>query len=113
MAAFSRCVATLVSRGLSLDELPQFVNVLKSEMSVVGPRPPLPGEVAKYEREHLCRLRVLPGITGLWQVSGRSDLSFEDMVRLDRYYVDNWSVALDLRILFKTIGVLMKRDGAY
>jgi lipopolysaccharide/colanic/teichoic acid biosynthesis glycosyltransferase len=102
-----------ILRRLSLDELPQFVNVLKSEMSVVGPRPPLPGEVAKYEREHLCRLRVLPGITGLWQVSGRSDLSFEDMVRLDRYYVDNWSVALDLRILFKTIGVLMKRDGAY
>jgi lipopolysaccharide/colanic/teichoic acid biosynthesis glycosyltransferase len=100
-------------RKFSLDELPQFVNVLKGDMSVVGPRPPLPREVAKYEREHLYRLRVLPGITGLWQVSGRSDLTFEDMVRLDRYYVDNWSIGMDLRIVFQTFVVLVSRKGAY
>ncbi len=100
-------------RRLSLDELPQFVNVLKGDMSVVGPRPPLPREVAKYEHEHLYRLRVLPGITGLWQVSGRSDLSFEDMVRLDRYYVDNWSLRMDLRIVLRTFGCLVSHKGAY
>jgi exopolysaccharide biosynthesis polyprenyl glycosylphosphotransferase len=100
-------------RRTSLDELPQFVNVLKGDMSVVGPRPPLPREVANYEAGHLYRLRVLPGITGLWQVSGRSDLDFEDMVRLDRYYVDNWSMRQDLVIVLKTIWVVMTRKGAY
>jgi exopolysaccharide biosynthesis polyprenyl glycosylphosphotransferase len=100
-------------RSLSLDELPQFVNVLKGDMSVVGPRPPLPREVAAYEREHLYRLRVLPGITGLWQVSGRSDLSFADMVRLDRYYVDNWSLGMDLQMVFRTFTALVSRKGAY
>ncbi len=102
-----------VLRKCSLDELPQFVNVLKGDMSVVGPRPPLPREVAQYERDHLYRLRVLPGITGLWQVSGRNELSFEEMVGLDRYYVDNWSLGLDLRIVFKTFAVLLSRKGAY
>ncbi len=100
-------------RRTSMDELPQFVNVLRGEMSMVGPRPPLPREVALYEREHFSRLKVLPGITGLWQVSGRSDLTFEDMVGLDRYYVDNWSLLLDLRILLKTVKALVKRDGAF
>ena len=102
-----------VLRKLSLDELPQFFNVLKADMSVVGPRPPLPREVDNYERDHLYRLRVLPGITGLWQVSGRNELSFEDMVALDRYYVDNWSIWLDLNIVLKTFWVLVSRKGAY
>ncbi len=100
-------------RKLSLDELPQFVNVLKGDMSVVGPRPPLPREVAKYEKDHLYRLRVLPGITGLWQVSGRNELSFDDMVGLDRYYVDNWSLLMDVRIILKTFSVMVSRKGAY
>ncbi len=73
-------------RRTSLDELPQFVNVLQGDISMVGPRPPLPREVALYEREHFSRLKVLPGITGLWQVSGRSGADFEDMVGLDRYW---------------------------
>jgi exopolysaccharide biosynthesis polyprenyl glycosylphosphotransferase len=102
-----------VLRKLSLDEFPQFLNVLRGEMSVVGPRPPLPEEVERYEREHLYRLRALPGITGLWQVSGRSKLSFEDMVRLDRYYLDNWSLGLDLSIIVKTIPVVFLGRGAY
>ncbi len=101
-----------VLRKLSLDELPQFFNVLSGDMSVVGPRPPLPREVAHYERTHLYRLRVLPGITGLWQVSGRNDLSFDDMVALDRYYVDNWSLWLDLNIVLKTFWVMVSRKGA-
>ncbi len=100
-------------RKTSLDELPQFFNVLKGDMSVVGPRPPLPREVELYEQQHLVRLRALPGITGLWQVSGRSDLTFEDMVRLDRYYVDNWSLGMDLGILLRTFVVVLGRKGAY
>lgn len=102
-----------ILRKLSLDELPQLVNVLRGEMSVVGPRPPLPREVEQYEQEHLYRLKAFPGITGLWQVSGRSDLDFEDMIRLDRYYLDNWSVALDMSILFRTLIVMVTRKGAY
>jgi len=102
-----------VLRKFSLDEIPQFYNVLKGDMSVVGPRPPLPREVSNYDSVHLYRLRVLPGITGLWQVSGRSDLSFEDMVSLDRYYVDNWSMWLDLSIVLKTFRVIVSRKGAY
>jgi lipopolysaccharide/colanic/teichoic acid biosynthesis glycosyltransferase len=86
---------------------------LKHDMSVVGPRPPLPREVERYEREHLHRLRGMPGITGLWQTSGRSDLDFEDMVRLDRYYLDNWSIRLDLDIIIKTVFVVLGRKGAY
>jgi exopolysaccharide biosynthesis polyprenyl glycosylphosphotransferase len=100
-------------RKLSLDEIPQFLNVLMRDMSVVGPRPPIPREVSNYERAHLYRLRVLPGITGLWQVSGRNNVSFEEMVGLDRYYVDNWSLRLDLRIMLKTIAVVVNRKGAY
>jgi len=102
-----------VLRKFSFDELPQFINVLKRDMSVVGPRPPLPREVEKYEREHLYRLRAMPGITGMWQISGRSDLDFDDMVRLDRYYLDNWSVRLDLDIIIKTVFVVLGRKGAY
>jgi exopolysaccharide biosynthesis polyprenyl glycosylphosphotransferase len=102
-----------VLRKCSLDELPQFFNVLIGNMSVVGPRPPLPREVSKYERGHLCRLRVLPGITGLWQISGRNELSFEEMVSLDRYYVNNWSLRMDLSIMLRTMGVVVNRKGAY
>jgi len=100
-------------RKLSADELPQLINVFKGEMSMVGPRPPLPREVEKYEKEHLSRLRAIPGITGLWQVSGRSDLDFDDMIRLDRYYLDNWSLRLDIVILLRTFLVVLGRKGAY
>lgn len=99
-------------RKLSLDELPQLVNVLRNDMSMVGPRPPLPGEVDNYEEQHLYRLKAIPGVTGLWQISGRSDLDFEDMVRLDRYYVDNWSLGLDVSILLRTVWVVVSRKGA-
>ena len=100
-------------RKWSLDELAQMINVYKGEMSLVGPRPPLPREVENYRSEHYCRLKGLPGITGLWQVSGRSDLSFEQMVKLDKYYLDNWSVRLDLGIMIKTVVVVLARKGAY
>ena len=100
-------------RRYSLDELPQFWNVLRGEMSVVGPRPPLPWEVDLYEPRHLRRLRAKPGITGLWQVSGRSDRGFEDMVSMDCRYIRDWSLGLDLSILLKTVGVVLKGEGAY
>jgi exopolysaccharide biosynthesis polyprenyl glycosylphosphotransferase len=100
-------------RKWSLDELPQIFNVFRWEMSLVGPRPPLPREVDNYEPEHLCRLKGIPGITGLWQVSGRSELSFEEMVRLDKYYLENWSLALDLSIMVKTVSVVLTGKGAY
>jgi exopolysaccharide biosynthesis polyprenyl glycosylphosphotransferase len=100
-------------RRYSLDELPQLVNVLKGEMSLVGPRPPLASEVELYEEWQLDRLEVRPGITGLWQVSGRSELSFEEYVRLDLFYVENWSIAYDLFILSKTIPLLVSAKGAY
>ena len=100
-------------RRTSLDELPQFWNVLRGEMSVIGPRPPIPAEVAKYEPWHLRRLEVAPGITGLWQVSGRSDLTFDEMVLLDIYYIENWSPLLDLRILLKTVPTMLFGSGAY
>jgi lipopolysaccharide/colanic/teichoic acid biosynthesis glycosyltransferase len=99
-------------RATSLDELPQLINVLRGEMSMVGPRPPLPREVDNYEESHLYRLKAMPGMTGLWQISGRSDLDFEDMVRLDRYYLDNWSLAMDLGILVRTVWVVLTRRGA-
>jgi lipopolysaccharide/colanic/teichoic acid biosynthesis glycosyltransferase len=82
-------------------------------MSLVGPRPPLPSEVAGYERAAQRRLLVKPGITGLWQVSGRSDLSWEQTVRLDLRYVENWTLALDAQILLKTVRAVLKKDGAY
>jgi exopolysaccharide biosynthesis polyprenyl glycosylphosphotransferase len=100
-------------RKWSLDELPQLLNVLFGQMSLVGPRPPLPEEVARYDGDVARRLLVKPGITGLWQVSGRSDLSWEDGVRLDLYYVENWSLAADLVILCKTVGAVLGQRGAY
>lgn len=100
-------------RRFSLDELPQLFNVLRGEMSLVGPRPALPCEVAQYQEWHKKRLEVSPGMTGLWQVSGRSKLSFDEMVLLDIYYVENWSLALDLRIMLKTIPLVILGEGAY
>ena len=100
-------------RRWSLDELPQLLNVLRGEMSLVGPRPPLAEEVAKYEEWHYDRLAVPPGMTGLWQVSGRSELSFDDYVRLDLFYVENWSLSYDLFILLKTIPAVFARRGAF
>ena len=84
-------------RRTSLDEIPNLINVLKGEMSIVGPRPPLPDEVAKYENWHRQRLQTIPGITGLWQVSGRSEVPFDEMVLMDIYYIENWSVRFDLQ----------------
>ncbi len=100
-------------RRLSLDELPQLLNVVKGEMSLVGPRPPLPAEVAQYASDVRRRLLVKPGLTGLWQVSGRSDLSWEESVRLDLHYVENWSLALDVMILWKTAWAVLRSRGAY
>jgi lipopolysaccharide/colanic/teichoic acid biosynthesis glycosyltransferase len=100
-------------RRLSLDELPQLFNVLRGTMSLVGPRPPLPSEVARYDHSVSRRLLVKPGLTGLWQISGRSDLSWEESVRLDLRYVENWSLALDLLILWKTGRAVLSRSGAY
>nr|WP_245736393.1 sugar transferase [Micromonospora pattaloongensis] len=100
-------------RKWSLDELPQLANVFFGDMSLVGPRPPLPAEVARYDGDVARRLLVKPGMTGLWQVSGRSDLSWEDGIRLDLYYVENWSLAADLTILWKTFGAVIRRRGAY
>ena len=100
-------------RRYSLDELPQLFNVLHGSMSLVGPRPPLPDEVAAYSKETHRRLHVRPGLTGLWQVSGRSNLSWEESVRLDLRYVENWSLALDALILWKTLGAVLRGDGAY
>ena len=102
-----------VLRRYSLDELPQFLNVLRGDMSLVGPRPPLDSEVSKYESYVYRRLRVKPGITGLWQVSGRSDLDWEQAVRLDLYYVENWSVLEDLLILLRTVKAVFAHEGAY
>ena len=90
-------------RKLSIDEIPQFVNVLRGEMSVVGPRPALASEVEQWTDDVHERLRVLPGITGMWQVSGRSDTTFDEYKRLDLYYVDNWSLAHDLRIVLQDV----------
>jgi exopolysaccharide biosynthesis polyprenyl glycosylphosphotransferase len=100
-------------RRWSLDELPQFWNVLKGDMSVVGPRPPMPREVAQYDASQLVRLKGKPGITGLWQVSGRKSLSFDDMVRLDSYYLEHWSLRLDLSIMLRTFSAVLTRRGAY
>ncbi|MGE2836570.1 sugar transferase [Mycobacterium sp. SMC-4] len=102
-----------ILRKYSIDELPQFINVLKRDMSVVGPRPPLANEVRSYDDYAKRRLLVRPGITGLWQVSGRSDLSWEDSVRLDLFYVENWSMISDLLIAIKTVKAMLKPNGAY
>jgi exopolysaccharide biosynthesis polyprenyl glycosylphosphotransferase len=100
-------------RRWSLDELPQLWNVVRGDMALVGPRPPLPSEVSRYDQEIARRLLVRPGITGLWQVSGRSDLSWKDSIRLDLYYVENWSLALDAMIVWKTVFAVFRRSGAY
>ncbi len=100
-------------RRSSLDELPQLLNVFLGQMSLVGPRPPLPEEVALYKPWHMQRLAVTGGMTGIWQVSGRSDLTFDELCLLDIYYIENWSLALDLQILLQTIPHLLRRDGAY
>ncbi len=100
-------------RRLSLDELPQLFNVLKGDMSLVGPRPPLRREVARYPSDMRRRLVVKPGLTGLWQVSGRSDLSWEESIRLDLSYVENWSLSMDVAILLRTLTAVLRRSGAY
>jgi exopolysaccharide biosynthesis polyprenyl glycosylphosphotransferase len=102
-----------VLRRFSLDELPQLFDVLLGRMSLVGPRPPLPSEVTRYEQDTRRRLLVTPGITGLWQVSGRSDLSWEESVRLDLHYVENWFLGLDLSIIARTLSAVLSRRGAY
>jgi exopolysaccharide biosynthesis polyprenyl glycosylphosphotransferase len=102
-----------ILRRFSLDELPQLINVVRGDMSLVGPRPPLPEEVAMYSGDANRRLRVRPGLTGLWQISGRSDLSWEESLRLDLRYVDNWSMALDVSILWRTWRAVVRGSGAY
>jgi lipopolysaccharide/colanic/teichoic acid biosynthesis glycosyltransferase len=100
-------------RRYSLDELPQLINVIRGEMSLVGPRPPLLSEVEKYESQVHRRLLVKPGMTGLWQVSGRADLPWEESVRLDLQYVENWSLGLDVAVLAKTVLAVFRARGAY
>jgi len=100
-------------RRTSLDELPQLVNILKGEMSLVGPRPPIAYELEHYQPRHLERLKVTPGLTGLWQVSGRSRVPFEDMVRLDLQYINSWSLWLDVIILVRTLPVVIQGTGGY
>ncbi len=98
-------------RKYSLDELPQLFNVLRGDMSLVGPRPPIASEVKRYELNHLRRLDVLPGITGLWQVQARQDPSFDSYISLDTAYIENWSLWLDIKILVRTIGVVVSGTG--
>lgn len=100
-------------RKTSLDELPQLFNILKGEMSLVGPRPPIAYEIENYQPWHMERLKAVPGLTGLWQVSGRSSVSFEEMVRLDVRYINEWSPWLDLKIVLKTVPVVLKGTGGY
>ncbi len=100
-------------RKYSLDEFPQLINVLRGEMSLVGPRPPLPVEVGRYSIKDWRRLEVVPGMTGLWQVSGRSSLTFDEMVSLDLFYIENWSVTLDLTLLVRTVPAVLFARGAY
>ena len=100
-------------RQYSIDELPQLWNVLTGKMSLVGPRPIVDEECRKYAESFEFYTQVKPGITGLWQVSGRNDLTYEERVRLDEYYVRNWSLWLDIYILAKTVWVVLRREGAY
>ena len=100
-------------RRSSLDELPQLINVVRGEMSLVGPRPPLVREVERYEQWQLARLEAVPGVTGLWQVNGRSELPFEEMVRLDLEYINHWSLGLDWKILLRTVPAVLGGRGAY
>ncbi|MAT97533.1 MAG: UDP-phosphate galactose phosphotransferase [Anaerolineaceae bacterium] len=99
-------------RRLSLDELPQLWNIIKGDMSLVGPRPPIPYEVEKYENRHLGRLAALPGLTGLWQVSGRCETTFEEMVQLDLEYIEKQSIWLDIKILLRTVPAVITAKGA-
>ena len=100
-------------RSTSLDEFPQFFNVLKGDMSLVGTRPPTEDEWEKYKYHHRARLATKPGLTGMWQVSGRSEITdFEEVVKLDTEYINNWSLSLDFKILLKTIKAVIKKDGA-
>jgi lipopolysaccharide/colanic/teichoic acid biosynthesis glycosyltransferase len=99
-------------RRWSIDELPQLWNVLRGDMSMVGPRPPLPDEVSRYDTWHLRRLRVRPGVTGIWQTSGRSDVPFDEAVRMDLFYIENWSLGTDLYLLGRTAGAVLTRRGA-
>jgi exopolysaccharide biosynthesis polyprenyl glycosylphosphotransferase len=99
-------------RKYSFDELPQFFNVLRGDMSIVGPRPPLASEVKEYKLSHLRRLDVMPGVTGLWQVQGRQDPSFDSYISLDVAYIENWSIWLDLKIIGRTIGVVLAGTGS-
>ena len=100
-------------RKLSMDEFPQLINVLRGQMSLVGPRPPLPREVDRYSAHDWRRLEVVPGMTGMWQVSGRSSLTFDEMVRLDILYIENWSVGLDITLIFRTVPAVLLARGAY
>ncbi|RMG69856.1 MAG: sugar transferase [Chloroflexi bacterium] len=100
-------------RRASMDELPNLINVLRGQMSLVGPRPPTPDEVELYEPWHKQRLQIMPGITGLWQISGRSDVPFDEMCLLDIYYIENWSIRLDIQILLLTVPRVLLRQGAY
>ncbi|MDO9695349.1 MAG: sugar transferase [Candidatus Latescibacteria bacterium] len=100
-------------RKTSLDELPQLFNILRGEMSLVGPRPPIAYELDLYQPWHHERLRITPGLTGLWQVSGRSNVPFEEMVRLDIHYINSWSLGQDVRIMFKTVPVVLRGTGGY
>jgi lipopolysaccharide/colanic/teichoic acid biosynthesis glycosyltransferase len=98
-------------RKYSLDELPQLMNVLRGDMSLVGPRPPIASEVKRYELNHLRRLDVVPGVTGLWQVQARQDPSFDSYISLDTAYIENWSLWLDIKILVRTVGVVVSGTG--
>jgi lipopolysaccharide/colanic/teichoic acid biosynthesis glycosyltransferase len=100
-------------RKTSLDELPQFINVVRGEMSLVGPRPPLTYELDHYQEWHKRRLSVKPGLTGLWQVSGRSTVPFDEMVALDLHYIENWSLLLDVKIILRTVPVMLSGFGGY
>jgi len=100
-------------RRTSLDELPNLMNVILGQMSLVGPRPPTPDEVQLYEPWQARRLQIIPGMTGLWQVSGRSDVPFDEMCLMDIYYIENWSITMDIRILMMTIPKVLLRSGAY
>ena len=102
-----------ILRRTSMDELPQFVNVLMGHMSIVGPRPAIPTEVQRYQPWHRRRLEVAPGLTGLWQVSGRSNLTFDEAVLLDLYYIENWSLLLDMQLMLRTVPKVVSGEGAY
>jgi lipopolysaccharide/colanic/teichoic acid biosynthesis glycosyltransferase len=101
-----------IIRKTSIDEFPQFFNVLKGDMSIVGPRPPLPGEVKQYDNWHRRKLSMRPGITCLWQINGRDNVKFNRRMELELQYIDNWSFLLDLKIFFKTIPVVLLKRGA-